>query len=357
MNRTFVRAAVLISLVVPNVSCLSRNYNSHAASHAQQAQRVAVLAHRGASGYRPEHTLEGYRLAVEMGADFIEPDVVSTKDGKLIVRHENNIIDTTDVAEKFPARKTTKEIDGVKMEGFFTEDFTLAELKQLRAKQRVKSRPQEYNGKFAIPTLEEVLALSKELSNTSGRVIGVYPEIKHPTYFKKIGLPLEAKILSALNSYGFKSASDPVFIQSFEPTSLKEIRAKSTIRTTQLLARPEERPYDVVAANGTLTFGAMLTPQGLKDLTSYATVICPHKWYVSRFENGKFVDVMPVVSAAKQAGLEVHLWGFSNEDSPVPNPSDEILHYYKKDVTGIFSDNTDAAYRAREEFLKTGSNP
>ena len=185
---------------------------------------ILIIAHRGASGHRPEHTLEAYSLAIDMGADVIEPDIVATKDGALVARHENEIGTTTDVAEKFPDRKTTKTVDGASITGWFTEDFTLAELKTLRARERLAFRSHAYDGQFVIPTFDEVIELADRRSASAGRRIGVYPETKHPTYFRSIGLPLEQRVLDVLATHGKQSRADLVFVQSFEPSSLRTLR-------------------------------------------------------------------------------------------------------------------------------------
>src|SRR5262245_17823262 len=175
-----------------------------------------IIGHRGASGHRPEHTLAGSRLAAEMGADFIEPDLVVTKDGVLIARHENEIGGTTDAADKFPDRKRTKTIDGMPVTGWFSEDFTLAEIKTLRARERLPFRSHGWDGQFAIPTFDEVIALAQELGRELGRPVGIYPETKHPTYFRGIGLSIEDRMLASLERHGWNTADAPVFIQSFE---------------------------------------------------------------------------------------------------------------------------------------------
>src|SRR5690242_20240985 len=195
-----------------------------------QVADPVVIAHRGASGYRPEHTLASYRLAIAMGADFIEPDLVSTKDGVLVARHENEISGTTDVADhpEFADRRATKVIDGRPVAGWFTEDFTLAELKTLRAKERLPQvRPDNtrYDGMFEVPTFEEVLALAKQESRRTGRRIGVYPETKHPTYFDGIGLSLEEPLVAALRRHGLDRPRAAVIIQSFETGNLRELDA------------------------------------------------------------------------------------------------------------------------------------
>lgn len=196
-----------------------------------------VIAHRGASGYRPEHTIEAYMLAIEMGADVIEPDVVITKDGVLIARHENEIGGTTDVATKFPDRKATKQIDGASVTGWFTEDFTWAEIQTLRAKERLAFRSHAYDGQFSIPTFEQVLALAEQTSRSTGRSIGVYPETKHPTYFRGLSLPLEERLIAALAAHHLDTKTSPVFIQSFEASSLERMRPMTKARLVQLTSR------------------------------------------------------------------------------------------------------------------------
>ena len=195
-----------------------------------------IIGHRGASGHRPEHTLESYRLAVQMGADFIEPDLVSTSDGILIARHENEIGGTTDAADRFPDRKRTKTIDGQSITGWFTEDFTLAEIKTLRARERLAFRSHEFDGRFDVPTFDEVIELAEKLRTASGGLVGIYPETKHPTYFRGIGLPLEERLLASLRKHGWNDRKAPVFIQSFEAGNLRELRKETTLRLIQLLS-------------------------------------------------------------------------------------------------------------------------
>ena len=226
MTRSLIAALILM---VP-AAALGQDHAMHG-----KADKVIVIAHRGASGERPEHTLLSYQRAIEQGADFIEPDLVPTKDGVLVARHENNIADTTDVADhpEFAARRTTKTIDGEKLTGWFTEDFTLAELKTLRAKERLpKLRPgnTKYDGQAAIPTLDDVIALAKRASKETGRTIGIYPETKHPTYFASIGLPLEQRLVDKLKAAGWDRADAPVFIQSFEVDNLKKLKTMTRVR-------------------------------------------------------------------------------------------------------------------------------
>ena len=239
-----------------------------------------MIGHRGASGYRPEHTLASYRLAAEQGADFVEPDLVSTRDGVLVARHENEIGGTTDVAShpEFADRRTTKVIDGASLTGWFTEDFTLAELKTLRAKERIPQlRPQntQYDGQFEVPTLQEVLDLRKRLSKELGRSIGVYPETKHPTYFRSIGLPLEEPLVRTLTDNGLNRPNAPVFVQSFETGNLRALDAELRVPLVQLLDARTRRPI-----GDTRTYGELATPAGLRSIAEYADGVGPSKDYI-----------------------------------------------------------------------------
>jgi glycerophosphoryl diester phosphodiesterase len=262
------------------------------ASVMAEPPKPIIIAHRGASGHRPEHTLEGYRLAAEMGADFIEPDLVSTKDGVLIARHENEIGGTTDVEKKFPSRRTTKTIDGQSLSGWFTEDFTLAEIKTLRAKERLAFRSHAYDGQFAIPTFDEVIELAQRLGRELNRPIGVYPETKHPTYFRGIGLPLEEKLIASLAKHGWNSKEAPVFIQSFEPESLRVLRGKTSVRLIQLTSD-----------------ASMVDEAGLKKIAGYADGIGPEKrMVVPVAADGSVGAATDLVQRAHAAGLLVHIW-------------------------------------------------
>jgi len=310
-----------------------------------------VIAHRGASGHLPEHTLEAYKLAIDMGADFIEPDLVSTKDGVLIARHENELSDTTDVAEKFPARKTKKTIDGRETEGWFSEDFTLAEIKTLRAKERLAFRDQASNGKFAVPTFAEVLALI----NASKRPVGVYPETKHPTYFAKLGLGLEDKLLKDLAAAKLDKAVGRVFIQSFEVTNLKNLKTRTTLPLVQLFGDPGERPYDQEAAGAALTYGDMATNAGLRDVASYAAGVGPYKAYIIPMtREGVTSAPTDFVVRAHAAELKVHPYTFRSEarylaPSYNADPTAEYCAFFAQGIDGLFSDFPDAALKARDE--------
>ncbi len=349
-----------------------------------------VIGHRGASGYRPDHTLESYKLAIDMGADFIEPDLVATKDGVLVARHEPNITGTTDVATRpeFASRKTTKNVDGVNEEGWFVSDFTLAELKTLRAVQPLSDRDQSYNGKFQIPTFEEVLDLAKAEGTKAGRTVGVYPETKHPTYHAKLGLPLEDRLLAVLAKYGYTTKASPVIVQSFEVSNLKYLRTKTQVRLVQLvdandvnadgsmdLTAPYDKPYDFAVAGDSRTFASLLTPAGLKEIKTYADGIGPWKPYlipskqVDANKDGKPDDLngdgkiderdrvmMPATSVVKDAhaaGLFVHAYTFRSEAKRLASdfkgdPKAEYKLFFNLGVDGVFSDFTDTAKAARD---------
>ena len=273
-----------------------------------------VIAHRGASGSRPEHSLAAYRLAIEQGADFIEPDRVMTKDDVLVIRHENEISGTTDVADHpaFAARRTTKRIDGKPVTGWFTEDFTLAELKTLRARERLPQlRPANARWRDEpVATFEEALALVRE----AGRPVGIYPETKHPSYFAAIGKPMERALVEALARAGFSERQDPVFIQSFEVSNLKALRGMTRLRLVQLIDG-DDPPFDQVEAGTGLTVAAMVTPQGLTAIAGYADAIGPSKLLIEpRDAAGRALPPTPLVADAHAAGLLVHPWTFRSEN-------------------------------------------
>ncbi len=357
-------------------------------------QRPLVIGHRGAAGYRPDHTIEGYKLAIEMGADFIEPDLVATKDGELIARHEPNITGTTDVAShpEFAARKTTRMVDGVAETGWFATDFTLAEIKTLRAIQPLSDRDASFNGKFSIPTLKEVLDLANSEGTRVGRTIGVYPETKHPTFHVNAGLKLEDRLLTLLATYGYTQKSSPVIIQSFEVSNLKYLRTKTQVRLAQLidgddvalngavtLAAPYDKPYDFAVAGDKRTFITMLTPAGLAEIKTYADGIGPWKPYLISSKgtdangDGKPDDVnkdgvvderdrtmLPATSVLKDAhaaGLVVHPFTFRNEAKRLASdfkgdPAAEYKLFFQLGVDGVFSDFTDTAVKALADLKK-----
>jgi glycerophosphoryl diester phosphodiesterase len=363
--------------------------NGHALAHdmdqrdrIEQPTRPLVIGHRGAPGYLPEHTLEGYALAIEMGADFIEPDLVVTKDGILIARHEPNIVNTTDVASRpeFAARRRTAVVDGAAEEGFFASDFTLAEIKTLRAKQAFGERPHQFDGQFQIPTLDEVIALVKRKSIEKGRTIGIYPETKHPTYHQALGLPLEPRLLTALTRAGWNHRQAPVFIQSFEQGNLKALRKLTSVRLIQLIdandvnadgsldfTAPYDRPYDWTASGKpellARNFGYLTSDEGLKEVATYADGIGPWKRYiVSTLANPdgsgpgeaslQLAPAGDLIERAHEAGLLVHTWTFRNEQRRLAgnyagNPVNEYLQFYQLGIDGVFSDFADTAVAAR----------
>ncbi len=297
------------------------------------AQSLIIIGHRGAPGHRPEHTLEGYRLAAEMGADFIEPDLVATRDGVLIARHENEIGGTTDVAVRFPDRKRTKTIDGIGVTGWFTEDFTLAEIRTLRAKERLDFRSHAWDGQYAVPTFDEVIELAQQLGRELGRPVGVYPETKHPTYFRQIGLPLEGRLVAALDRHGWNTADAPVFIQSFE-TNLRELRAQTPVRLVQLLERQ------------------VPTDDGLRAIRSYVDGIGPNtRLIIPQNADGTLLPPNDLVRRAHAVGLLVHVWTLRSEPTFLPaaykgDPGAEYRQFRDLGVDGIFTDLPDAAARS-----------
>ena len=352
-----------------------------------------VIGHRGGgSGYLPEHTLEAYALGIELGADYVEPDLVATKDGYLIARHEPNMIATTNVKDlpQFADRRKTIMVDGVPDDGFFASDFTLAEIKTLRAIQRLAFRDQRFNGFYTIPTLEEIIAFVKNKSREKGRVIGIYPETKHPTYHQSIGLPLEDRLLKVLAKAGWDHRNAPVFIQSFEQANLKYLHQKTSVKLIQLIdasdvnldgsidyAPPSDRPYDWTVSGRQDLYSYLVTPNGLAEVKSYADGIGPWKLYIvsvigtDKNGDGKADDVngdgvvddsdkrtlapTKVIENAHQLGLLVHPYTFRNEPrylaaDYVAAPTSEYIQFYQLGVDGVFSDFADTAVAARVMF-------
>ena len=312
--------AILLGGLLPSASARSAEITM------QDSQtKVTVIAHRGASALLPEHTLAAYAKAIEDGADAIEPDLVSTADGVLVARHENEIGSTTNVAThpQFAARKTSKHIDGEPVEGWFTEDFTLAELRTLRARERLPQlRPTEADGRFPIATLDEIIDLVATESAKRGRVIGLVPEIKHPTYFTGIGLPMDEKLLSALAAHAYTQQA-PVTIQSFETGNLRQLRGRigesnPNLRLLQLLGGKKERPYDLVAAKQRTTYDDMMTPAGLREIATYADAIGPSISSVELTTTKDGGTHSTLVQDAHAAGLQVVLYTFRPENYFLP---------------------------------------
>lgn len=354
-----------------------------------------VVAHRGASGYLPEETLEAYTRAIELGADVFEMDIVMTKDGVPITRHDPNLALSTDVAKHpaFAARKKTMQVDGETQTGWFSQDFTLAEIKTLGAISTDPERPQQFNGKFKIPTFQEVLDLRAAKSKELGRPIAIYPETKNPTWFRDLGLPMEDKVIAMINAAGLNSKTAPIFVQSFEPGSLKYMKSKGlNTRLIQLIdgdgidmktgamtyAVPVDRPYEWTKAGDKRNFGVMVTPAGLAEIKTYADGIGPWKRYIVSIKgtmgaDGKAIDVnkdgkvndadatssapTTLVADAHKAGLFVHPFTFRNESRRLAadykgDPKNEYLAFYRLGVDGVFTDFTDTALAARAAYLK-----
>ena len=322
------------------------------ASRFETVPKPLVIAHRGASGYLPEHTLQAYALAIDQGAHYIEADLVITADGVLIARHENNLADTTDVAEKFPGRRRTKMVDGQQVDGWFSEDFTLEEIKTLRATERLPFRDQSSNGKFQVPSFDEVIQLVLSRSRELGRRIGIYPETKHPSYFAALGLPLEEPLVAALEKHGLDRAGAPVFIQSFEVSNLRKLDGLTDAPLIQLLSEPVLAPFDQESAGGGLTYGDMITDAGLREIATYADGIGPRKaLIVPRDEEGNLAPPTNLIERAHAVGLAVHVYTFRSEARYLARqydgePGAEYRQFFSLGVDGVFTDFPDAATRA-----------
>ena len=324
-----------------------------------------LIGHRGASGYRPEHTLASYELAIQQCADSIEPDVVPTKDGRLVARHEPNITETTDVSThpEFADRKTTKTIDGVSQTGWFTEDFTLAELRTLRAKERLpqlRTANTAFDGLYPIPTLDEVFDLAKHSRTCAGKPVGVAPETKHPTYFRSIGLPTDAKLLAELTAHGWTKKSDPVVIQSFETTNLKALARRTRLPLIQLVDC-SGAPYDLKAAGKTTTYADLATPKGLRSIKRYADRVALCKdVMIPRDADGRLLAPTSVIRDVHRAGLSVTGWTFRRENQFLPlqhrsstDPAGvgdlvgEVRAFLDAGMDDFFTDNPDVGQEAR----------
>ena len=357
---------------------------------AMKASAPIVIAHRGASGTLPEHTLAGYSLAIEQGADYIEPDLVMTRDGVLVARHENAIAilnpddsikeATTDVADRaeFAMRKKTKSIDGAAITGWFTEDFTLAELKTLRCRERLpalRTGNTRFDGQFEIPTVDEILnlvatvnATHAENASTQGRPapnpIGIYPETKHPSYFRSIGLPLEQALVTTLHQHGYRGRHAPVFIQSFEVSNLKALRTLTQLPLIQLMDAVGA-PWDCTVKHDSRSYADMAKPAGLAEIATYADGIGVNKaMMIPRSADGSLGAPTRLVADAHQAGLMVHGWTFRAENNFLPtnfqNGADKAAHgkledelraYLSLGMDGLFTDQSDIGVRARNDFV------
>lgn len=323
-----------------------------------------ILAHRGASGYRPEHTLPAYRLAIELGADYLEPDVVATADGHLVARHENEIGGTTDVAERpeLADRRTTKVVDGVRRTGWFTEDLTLEELKSLGAVERIPGiRPgnSDFDGRFTVPTLEEILDLLDDANSRSGRRTGVCVEIKHSSYFDAAGLPLEERVLDSLARHRLDRPE--TIIESMETASLRALAGHTSATLGQLLMA-DGRPYDFTRAGDPRTYVDLTRPDELSGIAEYAGLVGVEKRLVTpRDEGGRRRPPTGLVADAHRAGLDVLVWTVREENRFLPadlrsgdDPAApglacaELVGFFEAGVDGVFTDSVDTAVRARE---------
>ncbi len=335
-----------------------------------------IIGHRGAPGYMPEHTVGSYETAIRMGADFIEPDVVATKDGHLVVRHDPVLTDSTDILAhpEFASRKRTVKLAGYEITDFFVCDFTLAEIKTLRAKQVMPQRDHSHDGQYEILTLEEMIDVAQVGGKRAGRVVGIYPEIKLPTLHQQVGLPIEDKLLDVLKKAGYTSASSPVLIQSFETANLKYLKKKTDIRLMQLVSGdtdpatgemvfrvPNDKPYDWTVAGRAGTYADVLTPAGLDEVATYASVVAPTKRFLLSFKtdaNGARVPVAhrDIIDNAHARGLKVHIWTM-RDDAPFLDPYykgdavAEYLDFFRLGVDGVFTDFADTALKARQRFL------
>jgi glycerophosphoryl diester phosphodiesterase len=370
---TRILGAALLAVVSPFLLTPTSTSASATAASPPAARPGAgepiVIGHRGAAGYRPEHTLASYRLAIRLGADYVEPDLVSTKDGVLVARHENEIGGTTDVAShpEFAARRTTKTIDGRPVTGWFTEDFTLAELKTLRAKERLPQvRPDNtrYDGRYQVPSFDEVLDLVAAESKRTGRRIGVYPETKHPTYFDSIGLSLEEPLVRALKKHHLDRRTAAVVVQSFETGNLRDLDGMTRAPLAQLLDA-SGAPYDLVASGDPRTYRDLTTPAGLRWVATYADGVGANKDLVlPRNAAGATTVPSALVGDAHAAGMVVHVWTLRDENQFMatnfrrgtdPNAKGdsyaEARAFLDAGVDGIFSDQPDTTVAALEDWL------
>lgn len=346
-----------------------------------QLPKILVIGHRGASALRPEHTLASYQKAIDDGADFIEPDLVSTKDGVLVTRHENEIGGTTNVSTltQFADRKITKNIDGKDLTGWFTEDFTLSELQQLKARERIPEfRPANtaYNDLYPVPTLEQVIELAEANYKKTGKIIGLYIETKHPTYFKNHNLAMEDALLKTLAKYKYTRDIAPVYLQSFEVSNLKYLKDQLDLHKTikhaqiiQLYDAKTSQPADFVESGDTKTYADLATAQGLKDVAKYANGVGPSKGYILNFNDKGSVQTTSFISDAHTAGLKVHPYTFRPENNFLPTPLKcsqdkpaercpsgalkEFEAYFKAGVDGVFTDDPALGREAVNNFEKT----
>ncbi|WP_371648309.1 glycerophosphodiester phosphodiesterase [Streptomyces mirabilis] len=374
-RRALLGAAVLGAggavLGLPGAARADERHGSGGHGGYKSLPKPTVIGHRGASGYRPEHTFGSYQLALDLGADVVEAgDLVPTKDGHLVCRHEPEIGGTTDVSAhpEFADRKTTKTLDGIPTTGWFTEDFTLAELKTLRAVERIPAnRPHNtlYNGRWEIPTFEEVLHWQDEQTRKRGKQVWIYPETKHPTYFRALGLGLEERLATVLRKHGKDKKNSPVIIQSFEPTSIQRLDQLVDNPLVVLLSAANTRPWDFATTGDPRTVADLVKPEGLKWIASYAQGIGPTlDLVIPKDANGALTTPTTLVADAHRAGLILHPYTMRNENTFLPanfrrgtDPNaygdafGAFRTYFATGIDGVFSDNADTALLAREDFV------
>ena len=377
----FKKAFICISLISLAGCSDDNNDSKNTTQPTYQLPKILVIGHRGASALRPEHTLESYQKAIDDGADFIEPDLVSTKDGILVARHENEISGTTNVASlpQFADRKKTKVIDGVSLNGWFTEDFTLNELQQLKARERIpqyRPKNQKYNDLYAIPTLDQIIELTNAHYKKTGKIIGLYIETKHPTYFQQLNLAMEDNLLKTLSKYQFSRDIAPIYLQSFEVSNLKYLKNQLDLHKSvkhaqliQLYDAPDVRPADYIAQNNPKTYADLATAQGLKDVSVYANGVGPWKVYV--FEDAAMTKTTSFIANAHKVNLKVHPYTFRPENNFLPStlkcstdpakaaercPTGSIKEmqlYFKAGVDGVFTDDPAIGRQAIQTYQAT----
>lgn len=374
-RRALLGAAVLgAGGAVLGLSGTARAAEARQAGHGgglKSLPKPTIIGHRGSSGYRPEHTFGSYDLALDLGADIVEAgDLVPTRDGHLVCRHEPEIGGTTNVADhpEFADRRTTKTLDGVPTTGWFTEDFTLAELKTLRAVERIPAnRPHNtlYNGRWEIPTFEEVLKWQDEQTRKRGKQVWIYPETKHPTYFRRLGLGLEERVAKLLRKHGKDKRNSPVILQSFEPTSIQRLNTLVDNPLVVLLSAANTQPYDFVATGDPRTVADLITPKGLREIAGYAQGIGPTlDLVIPKDANGDLTKPSTLVADAHKVGLILHPYTMRNENPFLPpafrkgsaadaygNVFPVFQAYFETGIDGVFTDNADTALLARADFV------
>lgn len=366
---------IVLCLSVVGISACKEDPNNDPQKPHYTEPKIIIIGHRGASALRPEHTLAAYQKAMDDGADFIEPDLVQTKDGVLVARHENEIGGTTNVASlpQFAQRKTTKIIDGQAYTGWFSEDFSLNELNQIKARERIPDiRPNntQYNDQFNIPTLEQIIELAERHYKKTGKIVGLYIETKHPSYFQKLNLGMEDPLLSTLSKYKYTRNIAPIYLQSFEVSNLKYLNDQlklhnslKQVKIVQLYDAKSVRPADYVLQENPTTYADMATPQGLKSVAKYADGVGPSKDYIIQYNPN--ATSSSFVKDAHAARLKVHPYTFRPENQFLAaslkcqgsaqqrcesGANQEYQQFFKAGVDGVFSDDPALARKALDTY-------